>query len=299
PGWYPENDWQGFVPADELPRAKNPSCGFLVTANQDVNQLGRAKPQNAAMADYRADRLSRRLSESGALDVAACRALQYDTFSLQAQAFIERLRPCLPDTAAGRLLAGWDYRYEARSDAAELFEAFYTELIQVVIGEHVLGPEVTAHLANTTSLFASFFKNIDPLLLDPPPELCAHVSRDELYREAFARAARRLSEPPPPRDQLTLKHLFFGGRLPHWTGFDRGPFALPGSRASPFQTQYFEAAGRAYCLAPSIRLIADLGEDVLHSNLAGGPSDRRFSRWYGSDLPGWLDGTYKVLRAEL
>jgi penicillin amidase len=34
----------------------------------------------------------------------------------------------------------------------------------------------------------------------------------------------------------------------------------------------------------------------LFTNLIGGPSDRRFSRWYCSGLQGWLDGTFKALR---
>jgi hypothetical protein len=41
---------------------------------------------------------------------------------------------------------------------------------------------------------------------------------------------------------------------------------------------------------------ADLGEDVLHTNLCGGPSDRRFSRWYCSELDDWLKGRFKTLR---
>jgi penicillin G amidase len=46
-------------------------------------------------------------------------------------------------------------------------------------------------------------------------------------------------------------------------------------------------------------LIADMGEDVLHTNLLGGPSDRRLSRWYCSGLDGWLDGSFKQLKADL
>jgi penicillin amidase len=34
----------------------------------------------------------------------------------------------------------------------------------------------------------------------------------------------------------------------------------------------------------------------LHTTLAGGPSDRRFSKWYTSDIENWLLGKYKVLK---
>jgi penicillin amidase len=33
----------------------------------------------------------------------------------------------------------------------------------------------------------------------------------------------------------------------------------------------------------------------IHSNIAGGASDRRFSKWYKSDLKNWLKGIYKYL----
>jgi penicillin amidase len=42
-----------------------------------------------------------------------------------------------------------------------------------------------------------------------------------------------------------------------------------------------------------------MGTDELHSNMAGGPSDRRFSRWYTSDLTRWIANEYKTLRPDL
>ena len=40
--------------------------------------------------------------------------------------------------------------------------------------------------------------------------------------------------------------------------------------------------------------LAELAKD--ESVLIGGPSDRRFSRWYDSDTTNWLLGRYKTLR---
>ena len=41
--------------------------------------------------------------------------------------------------------------------------------------------------------------------------------------------------------------------------------------------------------------MSDLGTEEVHTALAGGVSDRRFSRWYVSDLKRWLRGEYKTL----
>jgi len=48
--------------------------------------------------------------------------------------------------------------------------------------------------------------------------------------------------------------------------------------------------------SPSYRLIADMSTQELHTNMAGGPSDRRFSSLYTTDIQNWLNGRYKILR---
>jgi penicillin amidase len=47
PGWKAENDWQGLVAYEDLPRAYNPVKGYFVTANQDLNEYG-----NVQFADF-------------------------------------------------------------------------------------------------------------------------------------------------------------------------------------------------------------------------------------------------------
>jgi penicillin amidase len=293
PGWLPENDWQGWLSLEELPRAKNPAEGFLVTANEDLSRYAAVPCQNATMADYRAVRIRALIGGQETLDTEACERIQYDTHSLQAERFMQRLRPLLPDSEAGRTLADWDCRYDAASLGATLFERFYAELTLIVIGRYLLGPDVVAHLSNTTALFTSYYNNLDRLMLDPPAEFCEGRSADELYREAFERAAAGSSLRWSEQATTTLRHLMFAGRLPLALGFDRGPIPLVGGRASPCQTQFYMVGNRQGCLGATVRINVDLGEDALHTNLLGGPSDRRFSRWYCSGVDDWLAGKFK------
>jgi penicillin amidase len=90
----------------------------------------------------------------------------------------------------------------------------------------------------------------------------------------------------------------FGGKLPAWFGFDRGPITIIGNRATIHQGQIYRAANRTTTFCPSFRMVTDLATEEVHSNLAGGPSDRRFSRWYCSGLKGWIKGEYKTLRSD-
>ena len=92
---------------------------------------------------------------------------------------------------------------------------------------------------------------------------------------------------------MTMSHILFGGKMPRLLGFDRGPITLAGGRATVNQGQIYRSAGRVTSFAPSVRLVTDLGTDEVHTALAGGVSDRRFSRWYVSDLKRWLRGEYK------
>ena len=47
-----------------------------------------------------------------------------------------------------------------------------------------------------------------------------------------------------------------------------------------------------------MRLVTEMEKDRLYTNLAGGPSDNRSSKWYVSDLENWMEGVYKVVRGE-
>ena len=63
------------------------------------------------------------------------------------------------------------------------------------------------------------------------------------------------------------------------------------------QAKDFEEAMPCFAgltFAPSYRMITDLGENILYTNLAGGPSERRFSKYYASGLQEWINGRYHV-----
>jgi penicillin amidase len=70
---------------------------------------------------------------------------------------------------------------------------------------------------------------------------------------------------------------------------------MPGNRATIVQGQAFTLAGRSTTFGPSWRMVTDLGTDEVHTALPGGPSGRRFSRFYRSDLERWMRGEFKIL----
>ncbi|MFC1852175.1 penicillin acylase family protein, partial [candidate division CSSED10-310 bacterium] len=77
--------------------------------------------------------------------------------------------------------------------------------------------------------------------------------------------------------------------------FDAGPYHLPGGRATVYQGNLFHFWGRKTTFAPSYRIITDLGQNVIETNIPGGPSGRRFSHWYLTDVPRFFQGSYKKM----
>jgi penicillin G amidase len=293
PGWDGANDWKGMVAGEDLPRCLNPAAGYFVTANQDLNSYGNAKPINVHQGDYRARRLRHLLEASDAHDLESMAAMQMDLKSEQAMQFMDRLKPLLPVSAEGRALLTWDCRYTTESLGASLFEAFYEELLREVFGEK-LGPEVVEFLWGETGMFADFFSNFDRVLLAETSSWFVRTWQEH-YRRAAERALKRRPLPYGRGRELRLAHILFGDKLPLWLGFDRGPIQLPGGRATPHQGQIYRSAGRTTSFAPSIRFISDFESEGAWTRLVGGVSDRRGSPWYCNELSGWLAGTYKRL----
>jgi penicillin amidase len=295
PGWDPQFDWRGFVAPGLLPRAHNPEAGALVTANQDLNHLGEADPINAPMSNYRARRIEQLLSMRDDHDVESFRRIQLDTYSIQAAEFMEVLEPLLGDGPIPDALRAWDCRYELDSVGATAFELFYHSLLLEMFGPGC-GAPVIEHLRDATGIFIDFHQNFDRVLLAESSPWLGDRARDQVWSAALTRIADRKPEPWGRRNRISLDNMFFGGKLPRFFGFDVGPVPIRGGRATPHQGQIYHSGGRLTSFTPSLRFVADMSAQELHTAICGGPSDRRFSKWYSSGVQGWLDGRLKTRR---
>jgi penicillin amidase len=291
PGWEARNDWLGFHESTDLPRLLNPECGCIVTANDDLNHHGRATPITVSMGSYRADRIADLLRDRHDLTVQDMGRIQCDLYSLQAERFMKLFEPLLPNTEAADVLRKWDRRYDSASKGAALFEKVYLALRRAVFG-----PRVVDHLLDRTGLFSDFYAAFDRVLL---AETSAWFdgSRDDIYRSVLAETLDRpADELWGASRQVTLSHMLFGSTVPRFFGFDRGPITLQGGRATPHQGQIYRSGGRTTTFMPSYRMVTDMARPEVHTSIVGGPSDRRFSPYYCSDLVRWLAGEFKLLR---
>jgi penicillin amidase len=305
-GCDPRNDWTGFVDPADLPGEFNPARGFIATANQNLNHLGAAKPINICVAPYRYERIDRELSADKMFSLDDMKALQCDIKSIQAERFMRVLRPILERIKADenvKILLDWDFRYDADSRGATLFERFYRALIEEFFSgseptKHAgpIGGVALAHLLDETSCFSEYYGEIDDVMLAERSEWLGVRDRDEVFRIAFERARVERVEPYRSTRMFLMKHLLLGGKLPVRLGFDRGPFVLEGGRATVRQGQIVKTRGRRFAMGPSYRIVADLGLDEIDTALPGGPSDRAFGKWYASGIAAWLEGKYQKIK---
>ncbi|MEN8154973.1 MAG: penicillin acylase family protein [Acidobacteriota bacterium] len=293
PGWKAENNWRGFIDLSDMPYVVNPEKGYFATANHDLNEYGRSNPINIAMGSYRADRINRLLKENEKAKVEDMFRMHKDVYSIQAELYMEHLGPVLPDSENGRILKNWDLKYDKDSKGAYLFEKFYKELMSEVFGKNGFGEDAYRFLENETGTFIDFYKNFDNVLLLERSEWFDGRSREELYKEVAEKALKGKVKTWKNGREFKMAHLIFGNKLPLFLGFDRGPIVIAGGRSTIQQGQIYRSAGRDTTFMPSHRTVSDLSNDDFYSNFAGGPSDRRFSRWYCSDLKNWLEHKYK------
>ncbi|MEM0954692.1 MAG: penicillin acylase family protein [Pseudomonadota bacterium] len=144
--------WLGLVPAQDMPRLKNPDSGFIAAANARVAAPGSyplVSADNAA--PYRIRRIQAVLAANSALATADMQALQMDWLDSQAVSVLPVMLQGLPQReslrAARATLSEWAQSPLAHRDSAGalLFQTWYLTLADRLFGA-ALTPELYAQL---------------------------------------------------------------------------------------------------------------------------------------------------------
>lgn len=144
-----EQDWQGFIPFDELPRTFNPDRGYIESANQMTvppayfEQLAENLADefgddamvmylNSSDMGYRGRRIVELLEELAPHSADTFRQIHSDNYDRSA----EKIVPLLADLDFGEdkynsardWLVNWDYQMDVDSGEAALFGIFWSHL---------------------------------------------------------------------------------------------------------------------------------------------------------------------------
>ena len=118
--------WSRFREVSELPVTKNPSSGYIATANHNILPSG--YPHDLGFdwsAPYRFERVDEVLSNGEQFTVEDFQQLQHDETSLPARQLVALLEDSPARATAGaEVFDGWDFVLGTDSNAAALFQAW-------------------------------------------------------------------------------------------------------------------------------------------------------------------------------
>ncbi len=295
PAWDPKNHWRGWWPKKFLPRIYDPPEGFVATANEEMNPPDGPMLITQILAGYRKRRIDQQLSQLPAATLTDMQTLQYDVISVQADDLLRIILPHLPQGKLRTRLTNWDRSYTPESQEAALFQKLYFRVLVEIFGhERGLGWRRTLFLLTRSGYSTMLLTAIDRVLAKEKSIWWRHRDKAELIRRAAQRVDEDDVTPWSEVNRFYFTDRFFGshnvGRL---LGFNSREYPMRGCHATPFQGHLLRTATRQTTFAPSYHFVTDLGANEAWTNLPGGPSESRFSRYYKSDLPLWLKGEYK------
>jgi penicillin amidase len=129
PGWTGEFEWEGTIPYAEMPEVTDPDCGYLITANNRIEDEDYPHHITSEYMDgYRAKRIEQLLTGADEHDLEDFARFQIDKFSIPGIEVIHRLARLEPagqrETRAIELMKSWDGLMTPDSVAASVYHAF-------------------------------------------------------------------------------------------------------------------------------------------------------------------------------
>jgi len=295
-----EDDWSGYVPFAELPRALDPPRGFIATANNRVASIRYPHPITGDWPEpYRARRITERILAKGKLSVGDVRSIQLDEVSLQATEVLPLLLDTAPADAASKdalvRLSSWNREFSPDSAAAAIYAAWYAALARMPEDELAGAPAGTVRSRFLINALRSGSDWCDDART-PARESCGTLKTRTL-REAVAMLRNRLGPDPASWRWGRLHHA----RFPHGI-FDavkglKALFSLEaghGGDASTVNVGAYRLDGSFRMTdGASYRQIVDFSDPAaslfVHTT---GQSGNVFEAGYRDLLPLWRSGRY-------
>ena len=298
PAWNPKNHWQGWTAASDLYSIYDPPEGFVCTANEELPSNGRMLITQP-YPDYRYRRIKAVLGETEKANLQNMQSLHYDFISTQAHDLVPLLTEHLDDSPEVKLLREWNGSFNSSSKQAAIYHHLYHEVIREIFGKaEGLGKARIDFLTSLEGYIVMMVAVFDRTL--PKSESWWWKDRDkgEMIRAAWRRALDKVDANTTWDDvnQFQFADRFIGScSLARWLGIESRVEGMPGNHSTVFQGHVTFKDGRLSSFSPAYHFIVDMGSEEAHTNLAGGPRENPFSKYYKSDLLRWRKGEYKRL----
>ncbi len=300
PAWETRRHWRGRLGQEVLPRQYDPPCGYVASANENINAAHGPMLVTLPLPDYRKRRIVERLDELPQATLDDMMQLQYDVVSTQARELLGVFLPHLPEGSLKERLSAWDCRYAPESAEATLFYRLYRNVLLEIFGhERGIGWRRMLYLCTRIGFSTMVLTAIDRLLVKEQSLWWQDGDKGELIRRAALRAAAERDQPWAVTNGFQFTNRYLESPLMGRAfGLHSRELPMPGNHATVFQGHLLRSARRETTFAPSYHFVTDLGQRGARTNLPGGPSESRMSGWYKTDIHRWRRGEYKPLEPD-
>ena len=320
PGWLSENDWQGFVPFEELPYTINPSSGYIITANQSVHP---EQPwPNYYARGYRAEAIERVINQyiSEKISVDDMEAMQINNFDYSAAYILPYVfNNVYVDSNVLTAMKEWaisETKFEMNKDSsgAAAWAVFYKNFAEQTFEELVvtdnLGNEISLQPGNsdsTSEIYRALLKDPNHILWDdintPQKE-----NLTDILERALLLADERIVELFDTDDYdkwswgelhtITYPTNLLGeAGIPILTNLvNIGPVESGGSSFAINSTDWGFGEDFTIGSYPSMRMVVDLSNfDNSRTILPSGQSGHVMSKYYDDQVENWIENNMYIL----
>lgn len=126
------NAWQGYIPREQIPQVRNPTRGFVASANQHSTDESYPYYYNGGFDDYRGRFINRSLEGMKKITTKDLMALQNNPHSLQAEEALPLFLKLLPSNQLNAQenevlakLKKWDQNYRFSQTEPAIFQAWF------------------------------------------------------------------------------------------------------------------------------------------------------------------------------
>lgn len=290
------NNWQGYVPMDQVPISYNPERGFVASANQRSTDDTYPYPYHGGFDDYRGRYINMRLDSLNGIRVEDMMALQNDNYSLKSKEGLQAMLKGVNENELDELekkhlkaLKSWNGVFELESVAAilfdEWFDAAYIQTFEEILplrdSMEMLAPEEWRFIEMLESEPENIFFDIEA---SPEKEDAAFILTQS-FKSTCAQLEEQLKDPSynwSKHKATEIRHL---GRIPAFSiqnvevgGYGLAPNAIKGNHG------------------PSWRMIVAFGEELTAFGIyPGGQSGHPGSLYYDDRIKRWAKGEYNKL----
>jgi len=311
-GTTTDNDWQGFVPFEKMPKLFNPTNNFIASANNKTINDFPYHISNLWEPASRIERITELLNAKEKHSSADFKKYQHDFYSHYAKDITPFIIEAFENSnlkdknlkTALSLLSQWDFVIDMKSQAPTIFNEFFQKLMLNIfkdeMGEDIF--EEYIFVANVP------YRKVRELLDDRNSEWWDnvltenHESSNEIIRKSLVDALSSLEEKLgtdiafwqwKELHTVTFKHMFTYASPMLGRILNIGPFPIGGDGTTIFNTEYSFVTPYENKLGPALRFIFDFAKpDEVNIILPTGESGYFMSKHYSDMTKYWLNGEY-------